>query len=169
VRMALPLPPGIPKHPGRLLPPPLPLCSKHPSVHLWKLTSVGLLFYTSSEPPPSFQRFPPPCFWAAQGSIPLITIPVLLFIHCSHHRDGNSISPFSLGLGQKGKSQRDCPPPTFTTHPSTSCSTLAAPHYFKLCKRQALCHQAFARAALSARNTPPLASLPEDQFRHHLL
>lgn len=111
MRMALPLPPGIPKHPGRLLPPPLPLCSKHPSVHLWKLTSVGLLFYTSSEPPPSFQRFPPPCFWAAQGSIPLITIPVLLFIHCSHHRDGNSISPFSLGLGQKGKSQRDCPPP----------------------------------------------------------
>lgn len=126
MRMALPLPPGIPKQPGGLTPPPLPLFSRHPSAHLWKLTSVGLFFYTSSEPPPSFQRSPPPCFWAAQlhqGPIQLSTIPVLLFIHYSHHRDGNSISPVFIGPGP----ERQDPKRLFPLSPSLSPPTPPPP------------------------------------------
>lgn len=119
--MALLLPPGIPKHPGGLLPPPLSLFLRHPSAHLWKLTSVGLLFYTSSELPPSFQRSPPPCFWAAQlhqGPIQLIPIPVLLFIHSSHHRDGNSISPVFIGPGPERQEPKGLSPtPSLPTPP----------------------------------------------------
>lgn len=129
VRMALPPPPGIPKHPGGLVPPPLPLFSRHPPAHLWKLTSVGLCFYTSSEPPPSFQRASPSLFWAAQlhqRPIQLSTIPVLLFTHCSHHRDGELHFPsFHRAWARKARANGIvCPLSlSLTTHPSTSSST----------------------------------------------
>lgn len=91
-----------------------------------KLTSVGLFFYTGSEPPPSVQRSPPPCFWAVQlhqGPIQLSTTPVLLFIHCSHHRDGNSISPVFIGPGP----ERQEPKGLFPLSPSLSPPTPPPP------------------------------------------
>lgn len=115
-----------------------PTTSGDPQTPRWAPASPTVAFLKASLSPPvetdicgplflSFhplsRDLPLPCFCAAQlhqGHIQLSTIPVLLFILCSHHRDGNSISPVFIG-----KSQRDCFPWFLLSH----CPPLHLPQH----------------------------------------
>lgn len=146
MRMVLPLPRGSPNtQVGSYL----PHC-RYPSqgilqptcenCHLWASFSTPALSLHSLS-----SELPHPCFWAAQqhqGPIQLSTIPVLLFVHCSHHRDGNSISPAFIGPGPERQEPKglfllspSLSPPT----PSISCRTHSLPWLHPTTSRFANC------------------------------
>lgn len=156
--------------------------ARHPSAHPQftladGLTSTSNLLTLSTRSAPPAQFFPASCFLPSMflgssdptgprfnSAFPLS----LLFLLCSHHRDGTTILPVLPGQEPRSRPHHHllpfsslAPPPPPPT--PKLLSTLAKPHYLQLPELQTgFCRQAFVQAMPSAGNTPPSPFLPED-------
>lgn len=175
VRVALPLPLGIPRTPRWAHDSPFAAVLKaslSPPVEtdicgppLLCQLSASALFPESSSPP---------CSWVAQlhqGPIQLKHHPWTVYpsLPPSQKWELHFPSSHSAWAMEAIVSEGLSPHSPLSRLP-TSCGPLRLHHTTSSFPKHRLCvTRPLHTLCPSARNTPPLASLPEDQFRHHLL